>query len=60
MPFFSWTGPQGGYVISDRFWIYWAFTIPTTLVVFVAYTFWFMGAITRKRRAAVKIKEDVL
>lgn len=33
MSFFNWAAQPGQPVVSARFWIYWAFTIPITLLV---------------------------
>lgn len=34
VPSLDWTGPK---VITSNFWVYWAVTIPFTLVVFIAW-----------------------
>lgn len=36
VPSLQWDAPR---VIQDRFWIYWAFTLPSTVTVFVV---WFL------------------
>lgn len=38
--FFSYSVDSGAWNVSDKFWIYWAFAIPTTFVAFVAWFFW--------------------
>ncbi|XXH04230.1 hypothetical protein Hte_010644 [Hypoxylon texense] len=38
--FFNYNADSGTWKISDKFWIYWAFVVPTTLVAFVAWFFW--------------------
>lgn len=30
---FDWSAPAGTKVVSERFWVYWAITVPATLVV---------------------------
>lgn len=37
MNMFIWDAPPGGRVVSHRFWIYWALTVPITLVIVVAF-----------------------
>lgn len=39
MSMFRWDAPPGNKVVSDRFWVYWAITIPTTIVVVIAFQF---------------------
>lgn len=34
VPSLDWDGPH---IITSKFWVYWAFTIPFTLVVFIAW-----------------------
>jgi len=40
MEMFNWQAPQGASVVSSRFWIYWAITVPLTLLVFSIWTVW--------------------
>ncbi|KAH5281986.1 hypothetical protein HBI71_000230 [Parastagonospora nodorum] len=40
MDMFNWQAPQGASVVSSRFWIYWAITVPLTLLVFSIWTVW--------------------
>lgn len=42
VPSLQWSAPT---IVSDRFWIYWAFTIPCTIMVFVT---WFLILNRRK------------
>jgi cell division protein FtsB len=37
---FDWQAPAGSSVLSPRFWIYWAVTLPLTLVVFAIWFTW--------------------
>lgn len=39
MPMFDWNAPVNK-TLSHRFWIYWAVTIPLTVVVIVCWIFW--------------------
>lgn len=34
-----------GWVTSHRFWIYWAITVPVTILVLIAYALWFSGRV---------------
>ena len=40
MPIFSWNATAGGDVISHRIWVYWAVTIPLTLITFGCFLLW--------------------
>lgn len=41
MPLFDWTAKNGDNVTGDRFWIYWAVTVPLTVVVLALLFIWF-------------------
>ena len=43
MSMFNWQAPKGDPVLSSRFWIYWAVTVPLTLTVFLAWLLWYRG-----------------
>ena len=51
MPLFQWTASTDGQVVSKRFWVYWAVTVPLTLATLLAWAVW-----TRRetRRQSVK------
>jgi hypothetical protein len=51
MTFFNFQN-EGGYVVSPRFWIYWAFTIPITFIITAIWYVW------EKRREAKYDRED--
>lgn len=38
---FDWQAPEGGPVLSPRFWVYWAVALPLTLTVFLAWLLWY-------------------
>jgi Mg2+ and Co2+ transporter CorA len=40
MPIFSWNATTGDDVISHRIWVYWAVTIPLTLITFGCFLLW--------------------
>ena len=42
MSMFDWKAAAPNPVISHRFWVYWAFTIPVTFVVFVFFYFFIL------------------
>ena len=37
MSMFNWAAAPGERVVSQRFWVYWAFTIPITIIIVVAF-----------------------
>jgi hypothetical protein len=41
MSMFDWNAPKGMRVLSDRFWIYWAVTVPFTLLVLTIWIIWY-------------------
>jgi len=40
MPVFRWNAPSGNDVINHRIWVYWAVTIPLTLLTILLYWLW--------------------
>ena len=42
MPLLDWQAPRGGPVVSHRFWIYWAVTVPLTAVVLLLWSTWYL------------------
>ena len=51
MPVFNWVTASGNPIISNRFWIYWAVTLPLTFLVLLIWIVWLVYT-TRKNRAA--------
>ncbi|KAI0384083.1 hypothetical protein F5Y04DRAFT_235340 [Hypomontagnella monticulosa] len=53
MPLFDWSALTMGGVVTDRFWVYWAVTVPLTLLIIIPLGFyaWYQ---TRKHKAAVE------
>ena len=41
MPLFNWTAMDGENVTEDRFWVYWAVTVPLTIIVLLLLFIWF-------------------
>ncbi|KAI9729750.1 MAG: hypothetical protein M1834_006701 [Cirrosporium novae-zelandiae] len=54
MPFFNWDARPGKAVLGDRFWIYWAVTVPLTLVTILSWVVW---SIWKERMEAKKDKK---
>jgi hypothetical protein len=42
MPLFDWNTSSSSSVLSDKFWVYWAVTIPVTILVIVIWRFWYV------------------
>lgn len=40
MSLFEWDATKGSEVVNRRFWVYWAITIPLTIVTFMAWMLW--------------------
>lgn len=40
IPLFNWNAGKGEAVLNDRFWVYWATTLPLTIVVLVVWYVW--------------------
>jgi len=53
MPLLKWDGSD---IIQEKFWMYWAFTVPTTLVVFIVWKFLTMGYIGFVMRCVRRLK----
>lgn len=47
---FDWKAQPGASVVSHRFWIYWAFTVPITLLVFAGCMIWLREEKNRDQR----------
>ena len=42
MPLLDWRVPKGISVVSHRFWVYWAVTIPLTGAVLLLWSIWYL------------------
>lgn len=55
MPLLDWQAPSAGAVVSHRFWIYWAVTVPLTAVVLLLWSTWYLFSgyqrLTPKKRS---------
>jgi Mg2+ and Co2+ transporter CorA len=40
MPLFNWNADRNSTVVNDRFWIYWAVTVPLTLSTLIIWLSW--------------------
>ena len=41
MPLFNWDATHWSAVVSNRFWLYWAVTVPATAMVLILWRVWF-------------------
>ena len=63
MPLFDWDAVGDGTVVSERFWVYWAVTVPLTVVTLVVWVFWTkrqarMHRVSEKR-AREELRDDI-
>ncbi|KAJ3570173.1 hypothetical protein NPX13_g5815 [Xylaria arbuscula] len=54
--FFDWQGGNGGKVVSELFWVFWAFAVPLTIVVAVGWRLWWSF---EKKRFDEDIKAEI-
>ena len=52
MPLFEWNAISDGMIVSKRFWIYWAVTVPLTFLTLVIWALW-----TRRQARVQRISE---
>lgn len=52
MPLFEWNAISDGMIVSKRFWIYWAVTVPLTFLTLVIWALW-----TRRQARVHRISE---
>lgn len=50
MPFFDWNAATGSAILNQRFWIYWAVTIPLTLGTVTIWVIWIRRQLILGRR----------
>jgi Mg2+ and Co2+ transporter CorA len=53
MPLLNWQAPKGSTVVSHRFWVYWAVTVPLTIATILLWLAWFS-----RKDIAVKWKKS--
>lgn len=53
MPLFQWDAASDGMVVSKRFWVYWAVTIPLTVLTLVVWVLW-----TRRQAKVHRVSEE--
>jgi hypothetical protein len=49
MPFFNFAAPGGNGILSSQFWIYWAVSIPLTIIVILLWTIWYRWSVNQHR-----------
>jgi len=59
MPLFDWSATSASTIMTGRFWVYWAMTIPLTLVTMIIVSVWIVLQ-TRKNEAISKATRDAL
>ena len=57
MPLFDWSSAPGDSVLNERFWLYWAVTLPMTIAVLSA---WWLWKEWRQRKDAALDKASLL
>jgi nitrogen fixation-related uncharacterized protein len=57
MPFFNFDAPATNEIVSHQFWIYWAATLPVTIIVIILWTIWYIWTV--KNRQPEDEKESV-
>ena len=56
---FNWQADPGKPVVSPRFWVYWAITVPVTVVIFLATLCWvFIQEWLHRYRARIREKRE--
>ena len=59
MPMFDWQAPRVSQVTGPRFGIYWAVTVPTTLVVIGGWSVWYLFVLRKQGRENAVAKGNV-
>jgi hypothetical protein len=57
MPLLDWQAEAGQPVISHRFWIYWAVTIPLTLLVVILWIGWLLWSLRQQSKENARVRE---
>jgi len=57
MPIFNWQADSGTTVVSHRFWIYWAITVPLTIVVVLVWFIWIQRKDARHQREDLAVRQ---
>jgi len=60
MPLFNWDADQSAPVVKERFWIYWAVTVPLTLTTLVIWLSWTHGQILLHRMQDQKDRDQLM
>lgn len=59
MPLFEWDAVDKGTVVSKRFWIYWAVTVPLTFLTLVVWVLWTSRQARVQRVSEKKAREEL-
>lgn len=58
MSMFNWQASANDPVLSSRFWVYWAVTVPLTLLVLAVWLFWLRQHKTREETSGLRSKKS--
>ena len=59
MPLFRWDAVDDGMVVSKRFWVYWAVTIPLTVLTLMVWVLWTKGQARMHRVSEKRAREEL-
>ena len=59
MPLFEWDAIDVGMVVSKRFWVYWAVTVPLTFLTLLFWVLWTKRQARLHKVSAKQAKEDL-
>lgn len=60
MPLFDWSATSSSEIITDHFWIYWATTLPLTLLTMLFIGLWVVFQSRRDEKAAEKAENTIV
>ena len=58
MPLLDWHAPSGAPIALDRFWIYWAVTIPLTAAVLLLWSTWYLLSGSQRAQDRLERKKE--
>lgn len=59
MPLFNWEANNWSSIVRDRFWMYWAVTVPSTAIVLILWRVWFKFDHWRMEKGEGSFWDDV-
>ena len=59
MPLFQWDAARGGAILSERFWIYWAVSLPLTFVTLLSWFSWTRSQTLRHRAQDAQARQQL-